>query len=479
MDRDAFSSAMPSEIASLSEATGAAPASRDAAERNSTPLIRALSWLLVVIAAWYFLWPVYRAFLNIEIDTNEGWNAFFADAAMGRMPLYPSADRLITNNYPPLSFYIVGGLGRVIGDPLLAGRLLSLAVVLGIAAAISVAVRHLGGSRLGAGIGAAFFVATMSRFFDRYVGMDDPQLLAQAVMACGFAGFLRAESRGRGWLGPILLMAVAGFFKHNIIAMPFTALLWLVSHRPREGAKCIAAASILVALGFAACFALYGRDFFLNMLFSRQYSWARVLHYLDGLKQLNVGLAASIMVGWWKRRDPSVQICSLFVALALASTILQWSGAGVDQNAQFDLLIAVSIGVALAFTHGGRAPQSRLLGPAVLQTLLLLAIDLRFLPPKNSDANRSYRLVFDRTFRSEIALREQATAASVARVRATPGEVMSTNFVCYRAGKPFAIDRFNARQRMKTGALPPDAVKSRIDSGQLTLVEADPLASWD
>ena len=27
---------------------------------------------------------------------------------MGRMPLYPSLDQLITNNYPPLSFYIVG-----------------------------------------------------------------------------------------------------------------------------------------------------------------------------------------------------------------------------------------------------------------------------------------------------------------------------------------------------------------------------------
>ncbi len=96
-----------------------------------------MEWMLYVIVVWSFAWPVYRAFLNIEIENNEGWNAYFADAAMGKMPLYPSADQLITNNYPPLSFYVVGLVGRLVGDPVLAGRLLSLIAVVAIAAAIS------------------------------------------------------------------------------------------------------------------------------------------------------------------------------------------------------------------------------------------------------------------------------------------------------------------------------------------------------
>jgi hypothetical protein len=69
--------------------------------------LRFLQWLLYAIASLALIWPVYRAFLNIEITDNEGWNAYFADAAMGKMPLYPSTAQLITNNYPPLSFYIV------------------------------------------------------------------------------------------------------------------------------------------------------------------------------------------------------------------------------------------------------------------------------------------------------------------------------------------------------------------------------------
>ena len=192
-----------------------------------------LRWTLYVIAIWSFAWTAYRAFLNIEIEPNEGWNAYFADAAMGKMPLYPSSHQLITNNYPPLSFYIVGLVGRFTGDPVLTGRLLSLVAVVAIATAIALCVRRLGGSGVAARISAAFFVATMSRFFMPYVGMNEPQLLGEAIMAFGFLGFLIARSNDRGYVGPVLVMALAGFVKHNIIAMPVTAFLWLAIYRRR------------------------------------------------------------------------------------------------------------------------------------------------------------------------------------------------------------------------------------------------------
>src|SRR5215468_382409 len=159
--------------------------------------LRFLQLLLYAMAILAFTWPVYRAFLKIEIANNEGWNAYFADAAMGKMPLYPSAAQLITNNYPPLSFYIVGLGGRLVGDPVLAGRLLSLISVIAIATAISLSVRRLGGTQAAAAISAAFYMATMSRFFRSYVGMNEPQLLSHAIMAFGFLAFLGGRSRIR------------------------------------------------------------------------------------------------------------------------------------------------------------------------------------------------------------------------------------------------------------------------------------------
>ena len=68
--------------------------------------------LLAVLAAYFMVWPVWRAGFPIEIAQNEGWNAYHADAAMGAAPLYPPTDTLIVNNYPPLSFYVVGAVAN-------------------------------------------------------------------------------------------------------------------------------------------------------------------------------------------------------------------------------------------------------------------------------------------------------------------------------------------------------------------------------
>src|SRR6266576_1835516 len=295
---------------------------------NGPRYLHVIEWTLYVIAIWSFAWPVYRAFLNVEIETNEGWNAYFADAAMGKMPLYPSADQLITNNYPPLSFYIVGLVGRLVGDPVLAGRLLSLVAVVAIATAIALSVKRLGGSGMAARISAAFFVATVSRFFMPYIGMNEPQLLSEAIMAFGFLGFLIARSNDRGYVGPVLVMALAGFVKHNIVAMPVTAFLWLGLHRRRKAVKCFCIAAIAILTGTAICYALFGRNFFLNILSPRHYSLKKALRSFGELEWVSVGLVACLYNAWARRRDVNVQLCSCVIAIALGSCLLQKSGAG-------------------------------------------------------------------------------------------------------------------------------------------------------
>ena len=45
--------------------------------------------LLAALAAVYAAWPIWRAGFPLEIDPNEAWNAYQADAAVGARPLYP------------------------------------------------------------------------------------------------------------------------------------------------------------------------------------------------------------------------------------------------------------------------------------------------------------------------------------------------------------------------------------------------------
>jgi Dolichyl-phosphate-mannose-protein mannosyltransferase len=449
---------------------------RPASKSGDDPLyLRLIQWLLYVIAIWSFAWPVYRAFLNVEIENNEGWNAYFADAAMGKMPLYPSSDQLVTNNYPPLSFYIVGFVGRLVGDPVLAGRLLSLVAVVAIAAAISLSVRQLDGTRVAAAISAAFFVATMSRFFMSYVGMNEPQLLGHAIMALGFLWFLSARSGDCGYVGPVLVMALAGFVKHNIIAMPLTAFLWLGLNRREEFVKCFCVAAVLIVTGTAICYFAYGLDFFVNILSPRHYSVRRAIHSYVDLQWLAVGLFACICNGWARWRDPNVRLCSGLIVIAFASFFLQKLGYGIDINAQFDLVIAVAIGLGIAYTHVALWPLARRVAPAQAQAVLLVTICARLLV---STQLEPVWLLTDRRFRDEIAMREQAMANSIQLVRRTPGDVLCPLLICYRAGKAFAVDKFNAEQRIAAGALPNDAISARVAAGTLTILEVDQRARW-
>jgi hypothetical protein len=50
--------------------------------------------------------------------------------------------------------------------------------------------------------------------------------------------------------------------------------------------------------------------------------------------------------------------------------------------------------------------------------------------------------------------------------------------ISYLAGKPFAVDNFNAEQRILAGALPKDAIAARVAAGALTIVKTDQRARW-
>ncbi len=424
-------------------------------ELPKSPWFRRFFWFLTLIAIFSAIWPLYRAFFHFEIDSNEGWNAYFDDAAMGAMPLYPARDKLITNNYPPLSFYITGALGRLIDDTVLAGRLLSLAAVFVIALGIARSIKLLGGDGTAAWIGAMFYVATVCIFFTNYVGMNDPHLLGQAFMVTAFAGFLQAVQRGNGFVVPILTMVLAGFIKHNQIVLPITAFIWLGVHSPRQCVKCAILAVVAMAVGFALCFAAFGSDFFANLLAPRAWIWRHAYGAIGHLQYVSVGLLCSLYVGFVRRDDSSMKLVTFLILFSLANFFLQKVGDGVGENAQFDLLVAVSLGVGLAYALAPTTPPARHIAPAKLQTLFLLALCCRLLALTALDPVRVW---IDPSFHAELNEREQVMTQTVTIVRGTKNVVFANPLACYWAGKPFLVDPFNVNQRILAGQLPADAL---------------------
>jgi hypothetical protein len=430
---------------------------------------------LLILAGWNFMWPAYRAFLPIEIDYNEGWNAYHASAAIGGGSPYPGPDALMTNNYPPISFFLVGELGRVTGDPVRAGRIVSLAAVLGIGAMIGIAIKKLGGTNAAAAIGGASYVATMSQFFDRYVGMNDPQMLAEAIMMGGFLLFLRAMQRGRGHLAAFAVMIVAGFTKHNIVSIPLAAMIWLALHDLPRASRCMLISLGLVCLGFVTCSALFGPDFLHNMLAPRQSSWTNLPYDIKGLGRVAVPLIAWGYVFWFGGANSEMRICGLLVAIAIPIFIWERRGSGVDYNAEFDLVIAASIAMGAAYARIPQLSKQPFFGPSSAQVALILALFVALLPLRHRE---SARLVFDPTFREEIANRQKLMADAVARVRSTPGIVACSPLVCFWAGKPSFLDGCNIEERVAAGNLPPDVINKWAREGSVKLVAIDSAICW-
>ena len=98
---------------------------------------------------------------HVPLDPNEGWNAAHALAAMAGRALYPPPASLMVNNYPPLSFYIVGALARLTGDAVVAGRIVSLLSFLACAGGLALVLRHMACGVRGQLLAILFFAATL------------------------------------------------------------------------------------------------------------------------------------------------------------------------------------------------------------------------------------------------------------------------------------------------------------------------------
>jgi hypothetical protein len=411
-----------------------------------------LIWSIAALAALFLVWPVWRAFFPMEIWGNEGWNAYHADAAMrGAAGLYPPNDGLIANNYPPLSYYVMGWLGLLFGDPLYVGRAVSILSTLAVGTAAAATVRQLGGSRAACLIAGFWFVATMARFFEFYVGMNEPQIFGLAVMSAGFAWFLKRHAQGRSVEPAILLMVLAGFIKHNFITLPLVALIWLWRDDWRVGLRVTIVGAAAAALGLAICTLMFAPYFIPDMLFPRTYHLARGLSTIGRLQFILPAMALWAVWAWHERWSSPARLTALLIGIALALCLAQKSGAGVDENAQFELIYCTALGIGLAYDGLLRDPLRTGWPAARIGMIVLGILIVRLIV--SSRLEFAY-VLFSPQYRALAAENAAVTRAEAVRIAAIPGPVACSNLVvCRMAGKPFVYDHFWVTQLVETGRM--------------------------
>jgi hypothetical protein len=380
--------------------------------------------------------------IKVPFDYNEGWNAYHAAAAVAGHGLYPDGDAMIFNNYPPLSFYIVGAVGTLIGDHIVAGRILSLASFVLLALGIGAAVRMMGATRLEAAFSALVFVATM-RLFSSYVGMDDPQLLGQAVGIWGVLWLLREPRTDWSVFYAALCFCTALFIKQNLVAQPLALLCWLALYdRPR--------AVRLAGLGLALAGALlgasmlaFGPDFVLKLFPSRGYSAAAALNALAGWSAdrfVLLACALAAFVGF--RHDRYVRLCALYAGIALAIGTVFAGGDGTDRNVFFDADIALAMTIGLALHRAGAIGTRR--GSALRASIAYgcfcyFAVAMLIVTSGDWLAAEYWR--------SPLVEETAEASREIAFLRSAEGPALCTSLaLCYWAGKAPQVDFFNLNQ---------------------------------
>lgn len=406
---------------------------------------------------------------KIGRSQNEGWNAFHAEAVTSDVTLYRDPADLVSNNYPPLSFAIVGGLAQLTGDPLRTGRAVALAALVVVAMSTGWIVSMITRSRAMAWLSGMLVVGSMGAHYPSYVAMNDPQMLGHAFQYVGLGLFLARGARRSVMVASMLLLLAGGLVKHNLIPVPLAITLWLFARRRRDFTVWVVTAVALTALSLVCLGLLFGKNFFSSLLTqSRAYGFQLPLL---ALQRWFVPIAPLLIGGFGvlllPRRDARTDLILTIATVSLVTSVLTSAARGMSYNAIFDLLLALSIlcGIALhevALLVGNRADRAWIL-PAALG-----AVSLSLFLSTPLQAYHAYEAFCDRTSDEKVARED------LEFVRARSGSAMCEDpAVCYWAGKPFEVDLFNVGQKLASDGFDGSQLVERIARREFAVIQLD------
>src|SRR5205807_8838502 len=138
--------------------------------------------------------------------------------------------------------------------------------------------------------------------------------------------FLARRRDGRSVLAPLLLMVVAGFWKHNIVAIPFTAIAWLLLRDRSRAIRPVLLSAAASVAGLLLCSAIHGRQFPENLFAPREYALAHVVGHIGHLQWSALALVIWGCWAWSARISRAARFTALHVCVALMACLLQWFG---------------------------------------------------------------------------------------------------------------------------------------------------------
>ena len=422
------------------------------------------SGVLTVATVYRLYGLALRSIYPNPISFNEGWDAYYAKAASDGVKLYGAQPLLTAVNYPPLSFHLVGLLGRFLHDMNFAGRMISFLSLLWVAGCIAVIVLKMVHRRFPALQAALFCLAWFSLFGGGNVGANEPQLLGHAVIMSGVVLYVIGQDSLLLILASCLLCIAGGFVKHNLFSFPLgIGVDLLFRSRTRFTMWAVFACAMLFA-GIVLTHWIDGGYFLQHIASPRRFEWERIPK-VSGFFLAAFFPTLLLCILWYRRilavPYGVVAISALLVSLSLG--MLFTGGSGVSVNVFFDAIIAMSIIAAVLLNEfRDRAPID---SPpiAVLVTLAPILI---------SAGPLVYGFFGSIPSSMNLASSAQQYLSDVTYVRGNPGAAICLNLLlCYDSGKPLIFDPYTTTERLETGVLSPETLAAKIRNQEYGVVE--------
>ena len=425
-------------------------------------------FLSVVCAAtvlWTAALPFCRAFLLMEIDYNEGWNVYNAQKVAEHQQLYPTTYGWTAVNYPPLSFHLIAALSKITSDDLFTGRALSVIGLCVSAIFAGLIVGYLTRSRSAGWMTALFAVAFFCAAAPGYVGMDDPQMLAQGFFMAGLYVYLRGERKGWSLEWTALLFVVGGNIKHNLIEFPLAVLIDLLLSAPRKALRFAVGGTLMVVCSVLITRWVDGPAYISSLLAARGYSLLAGFRYLMFLPvYFPVLTAAAVFAALFCLRESSRRVLALLFVCALVVDTYFCGGSGVDINGLFGTMLAIVLlcGV-FAAEISKLSLRWRALSPLAVGALLFVSLALPMIRLGHARPDREF---------SESRAEAGRFATEVQYLRDRPGQALCESLLrCAYAGKPYVYDPFNATRFIEQGKLDPDVIVEQLRNHEYGAVQ--------
>lgn len=395
---------------------------------------------IVVFSLLIFVGPVTRAFFQVELNYNEGWNAYNAQAAAHHFPLYAQKYSWTTVNYPIVSFYVIGYLSHFLGDPVITGRLISLLSLFLSSVLVGLIIKKLTGNWGPAIFGASFCVALFCTVASGYVGMNDPQMFAHPFFLGGLLLYLEGPPDNGLLLAITGLFILGGNIKHNLLPAPLAVLVDLAMASRTKALRFVLFATVLLSASIAINILVGGPFFISKLLAPRSYSFIWVPRFLTTYGTLQVPLIISVVWSISQMRSDKFRVIALYFLGSLFVGIAFAGGGGVSINTYFDNFLAMSIIIGLFLDYIWQLPVPQLQKSSLWRCAppLLLSIALPFTLRDSPYFNLAKYL-------SQLPTKERQFKREVSFLAAQPGPAICESLLrCYYSGKPDVFDPLNS-----------------------------------